>query len=201
MKFTYHLFTSILVVIFAYLTSACTSEKDKSLNREDEVKKFVYNTYYYSELLDYNSESLEASSYITPLYSYDLLVKFLKNGITEDLDYPVNEKLSKDNLYYKTFYSDDFNRMLQELDIIDSKVDDSIIGFDYDIFSESQEGFFNLKVDILDVKFKSSTQAEVTLLQNNLERIFYLVKEHGVWKIDNMDNYKEEAKERIKEYQ
>ena len=195
MKFTYYLSSSVLVFIMAYLTSACTPVKNKSFNKEDEVKKFVYKTYYNSELLDtlpYMSE---------PTYSYDMLVKFLKNGITEELNYPVNEKLSKDNWHYREVYSDDFNRTLQELCLLERKIDDGIIGFDWDIFACSQEGFFNLKVDVTDVDFKSSTQAEVRLLQNNSERIFYLVKEHGVWKIDNMDNLKEDAKERIKEYQ
>lgn len=174
-------------------SSEIKTDNYKSINREDEIKKFVYQTYYNSELLDtlyYMSE---------PSYSYGMLVKFLKNGITEELDYPVNENLSNENWHYREFYSDDFNKTLQDLCDLDRKVED-IIGFDWDIFECSQEGFFNLNVDVKNIILKSSTEAKVTLLQNNSERIFYLVKEHGVWKIDNMDNLKEDAKKIIREY-
>ena len=149
------------------------------------AKKFLYNAYY-----DNNIQEWENG------YSQNMRDKFSKYGITTELNYPTNNQLSEDNYYYKPFYSDDFNIVLQELSKTENKVSDGIIGFDWDIFWGGQEGPYNFYLDI-----QSCFPGENNSLIVNTNHFKYtLVNNAGKWYIDNIDNLKEQAMQIVNEY-
>lgn len=145
-----------------------------------EAEKCLYAIYYDKSVNDHPNDA--------PGYSRAMLKKFKELGITKGIESP---------------YSKSFSAVLDELSTIADEVMDKtgdLVGFDGDILWDSQGEVSDFNIDVIDITVKDPDHVTLKTKFTNFdtkERVYSMVRENGVFKIDNMDDCRESAKKEI----
>lgn len=146
----------------------------------DQAEKDLYRIYYKKNLI--NNSGAGAN------YAKAMKEKFASLGITEGSNQP---------------YTTSLQSLLNRCDKVSAevaKVTGTITGFDYDVLWLSQGDVMSFNIVVKDKKVINEDHVTIKTSFTNGDtrsRTFKMVRENGTFKIDNIDNLRQEAKQAI----
>lgn len=176
----------------AFLPASIVEEADKKAaeleSAKSEAIKFFYQSYYNNDNIVENNAIVGRQGMG---YSEEIKNKFNELGISSEIDYPVNQVLNENNDFYRTYFSDDLNSLLQEV----SKAIAASNNFELMMLMQGEfEGGEPFNLVIKDVNVVSSDKVNLTVEEIDCYPMdVILIKQDGKWFIDDIYGYRENA--------
>ena len=152
---------NFLVIFFLPLMFASCSKRSE--DKVDNPEKFIYQVYYNADMMD--DKGPEYGTYNNAMKD-----KFKELGI--------------DKPYDESPYANVFNQYLEDIDNAQRRTGD-ILGFDWDILWETQDGVVDFGFEITKTEIFPAAIIE-TQWNNGSTKTFFLIQEEGKWKILDM---------------